>query len=584
MAEPSATAAALADLRLLRRLRPDAELSSELPSEGNGNVYQVRTSLAGEVFIGRGASETEAIGRCCKKAVRFIQLYWSEAEKRFLEPHERKKGGGAAPPDNKKDQHRGQSQPLPSAAAAANTQRGEAKRPGQQRNGQGRSKGAEVPYDYDAPPRPAPPMASAGRQPLYRRGQTAGPRGRQPSPPPPLDHQKRGASSYASAVDRDFQHHYLGDASPLVPYPRSQGMNGSKESSNKSKGATAGSQVKTSPRPLMTAPLPPEHPKDIHSASTKASQQRNNRSGGSGRRDSRERPSSVHSARSSRCVTSANTEPLGRRRRLAPANGPSLLATFGVQVQQNPRNESVANGGGDTGAPRHDVMAHAREEKQPKISASKERSAATKKRSGRSRTGRRRGRGGGDRRDDLDGDMDYNDNAEDQRQSSSKNKSFNQPVPIVEEPNGICGENEEEASDDIESSEVKKLPIPMLVITSEDNDDEFCEFVEEKLKPNVPIKNAVMMLNELFPPPKAPQYKVTILILPLLSQSMYSHVAVKLTPPFKTMQVTSQTGPPNNPTFTMVCTISGKSFDGEGKSKKEAKLACSQKAIEVLYG
>ncbi len=48
--------------------------------------------------------------------------------------------------------------------------------------------------------------------------------------------------------------------------------------------------------------------------------------------------------------------------------------------------------------------------------------------------------------------------------------------------------------------------------------------------------------------------------------------------------MTSQTGPPNNPTFTMVCTINGKSFNGEGKSKKEAKLACSQKAIEVLYG
>ena len=39
----------------------------------------------------------------------------------------------------------------------------------------------------------------------------------------------------------------------------------------------------------------------------------------------------------------------------------------------------------------------------------------------------------------------------------------------------------------------------------------------------VQIKNAVMMLNEMFPPPKAPQYKVT-----------------------------SQTGPPNNPTFSMV--------------------------------
>lgn len=83
-----------------------------------------------------------------------------------------------------------------------------------------------------------------------------------------------------------------------------------------------------------------------------------------------------------------------------------------------------------------------------------------------------------------------------------------------------------------------------------DFDDNF-----PKLKANVPIKNAVMMLNELFPPPKGPQYKVT-----------------------------SQTGPPNNPTFTMVCTINNRCFSGEGKSKKEAKLSCSQRAIEVLYG
>lgn len=72
---------------------------------------------------------------------------------------------------------------------------------------------------------------------------------------------------------------------------------------------------------------------------------------------------------------------------------------------------------------------------------------------------------------------------------------------------------------------------------------------------SIPIKNAVMMLNEMFPPPKAPQYKVT-----------------------------SQTGPPNNPTFTMVCTIEDQNFAGEGKSKKEAKLSCSQKAIEAICG
>ncbi len=47
-----------------------------------------------------------------------------------------------------------------------------------------------------------------------------------------------------------------------------------------------------------------------------------------------------------------------------------------------------------------------------------------------------------------------------------------------------------------------RFKIPTLVVTSEDNDEEFVEFIEEKLKPNVPIKNAVMMLNELFPPPK----------------------------------------------------------------------------------
>ena len=69
------------------------------------------------------------------------------------------------------------------------------------------------------------------------------------------------------------------------------------------------------------------------------------------------------------------------------------------------------------------------------------------------------------------------------------------------------------------------------------------------------IKNAVMMLNEMFPPPRAPQYKVT-----------------------------SQTGPPNNPTFSMVCCIQDQTFPGEGKSKKEAKLACSQKAIEAICG
>ena len=67
-------------------------------------------------------------------------------------------------------------------------------------------------------------------------------------------------------------------------------------------------------------------------------------------------------------------------------------------------------------------------------------------------------------------------------------------------------------------------PIPTLVVTSEDCEDEYCEFIEEKLKPNVPIKNAVMMLNELFPPPKAPQYKVSIVFTTLGCRKARGHL------------------------------------------------------------
>jgi len=72
---------------------------------------------------------------------------------------------------------------------------------------------------------------------------------------------------------------------------------------------------------------------------------------------------------------------------------------------------------------------------------------------------------------------------------------------------------------------------------------------------DVAMKNAVMMLNEMFPPPSAPQYKVT-----------------------------SMTGTPNNPTFTISCTLLDKTFVGTGKSKKEAKLSASQKVLEDMFG
>jgi len=71
----------------------------------------------------------------------------------------------------------------------------------------------------------------------------------------------------------------------------------------------------------------------------------------------------------------------------------------------------------------------------------------------------------------------------------------------------------------------------------------------------VAMKNAVMMLNEMFPPPGAPQYKVT-----------------------------SMTGTPNNPTFSMTCTLLEQTFSGTGRSKKDAKLAASQKALEEMFG
>ena len=44
------------------------------------------------------------------------------------------------------------------------------------------------------------------------------------------------------------------------------------------------------------------------------------------------------------------------------------------------------------------------------------------------------------------------------------------------------------------------------------------------------------------------------------------------------------TGTPNNPTFTMTCTIGDRSFSGIGRSKKEAKLAASQLVLKEMFG
>lgn len=95
----------------------------------------------------------------------------------------------------------------------------------------------------------------------------------------------------------------------------------------------------------------------------------------------------------------------------------------------------------------------------------------------------------------------------------------------------------------VRSSQVIRSPSPKSAVSSEvetsidtNNNDGplFSEDIMASLKGKpVQLKNAVMMLNEMFPPPRAPQYKVT-----------------------------SQTGPPNNPTFSMVCCIQDQTFAG----------------------
>ena len=57
---------------MLEELNPSSTFLVELPFSGNGNLYQVRTTISNEVFYGRAETEEEAIAKCCKKATRFI--------------------------------------------------------------------------------------------------------------------------------------------------------------------------------------------------------------------------------------------------------------------------------------------------------------------------------------------------------------------------------------------------------------------------------------------------------------------------------------------------------------------------------
>ena len=58
----------------LEQLAPNVSLSVELPHNGNGNLYQARTTLEdGLIFYGRAETEDDAVLKCCQKAVKHLQ-------------------------------------------------------------------------------------------------------------------------------------------------------------------------------------------------------------------------------------------------------------------------------------------------------------------------------------------------------------------------------------------------------------------------------------------------------------------------------------------------------------------------------
>ncbi len=59
--------------RHLEALVPNVTFSVELPHNGNGNLYQARTTVSeGLIFYGRADSEESAILKCCQKAVKHL--------------------------------------------------------------------------------------------------------------------------------------------------------------------------------------------------------------------------------------------------------------------------------------------------------------------------------------------------------------------------------------------------------------------------------------------------------------------------------------------------------------------------------
>ena len=82
--------------RKLEQLNPNVTLSVELPHVGNGDLYQVRTTIAdGLIFYGRATTEEEAIVKCCQKAVKHLMKNNNNVEEDVRSGQ--KRGGGPPP-------------------------------------------------------------------------------------------------------------------------------------------------------------------------------------------------------------------------------------------------------------------------------------------------------------------------------------------------------------------------------------------------------------------------------------------------------------------------------------------------------
>ena len=96
----------MADFRVqLEKLHPNVSLSVELPHNGNGNLFQVRTTLSdGLIFYGRAELEDEAILKCCQKAVKHLQKNHETNYNSNQHQQTTRKRQPPAPPSRRRDE------------------------------------------------------------------------------------------------------------------------------------------------------------------------------------------------------------------------------------------------------------------------------------------------------------------------------------------------------------------------------------------------------------------------------------------------------------------------------------------------